>query len=204
MRVCYDVMRRQDLVFGMYDDNVTCVGFGDDHLLSVSDSAHNFNYRSLQSTMATYGLKYTDETKSTVLPEFKKLEDVTFLKRGFALEDGMFLAPLDYNVIRQQPYHFKKGADEFARVKENCECALKELSLYAPEVFDDYAKRLCSEALTCGISLIPDQDYYNQALKREWLYVDELEYLNKLLPSFNTNDTDEEEAPGCNLVEESC
>ena len=129
MRLAFELIKKEnDCESYDFDSHVTCFAFGDDHVLSVSDHCPWFNYQTIQATLGKYGLKYTDESKSDVLPKYKSIDEVTFLKRSFRYEDGIYLSPLDLDVIVQMPYWYRKGDGQLDRVEENMNNALKELS----------------------------------------------------------------------------
>lgn len=74
--------------------------YGDDNLVAFDDEiAEIITPTDVGLKLTSYGHKYTNDDKTTEL-EFKKVEDLTILKRGFAWDDELAycFAPLDHKV----------------------------------------------------------------------------------------------------------
>lgn len=118
--------------------------FGDDNVINVAPAVHSFfNPEIISREYSLFGMKYTaaDKTKST--SEFKRLQDCTFLKRGFAFDElfKVYKAPLCLHTILDTPnWTFEKvtRTDRTAAV----EVCIRELALHPKEVFEYYAPRL--------------------------------------------------------------
>ncbi|APG77413.1 hypothetical protein [Hubei picorna-like virus 45] len=58
--------------------------YGDDLLITVSDKVTKFNQKTLTASLAKFGIVFTNEMKDdSDVGEFRSLDEVTFLKRGF-------------------------------------------------------------------------------------------------------------------------
>lgn len=125
-------------------DNVSCVTYGDDNITSAVDGISTiFN----QATVATHlkqqlDMTYTPGNKTDIWVERMDLEESTFLKRGFACEDGHWLAPLCIESIISMAY-WNKGTKHLERdLKAKFESMLMELSLHPQEIWDFYAPKV--------------------------------------------------------------
>jgi hypothetical protein len=149
---------------------VILLSYGDDNLLSVADEAIEFfNYRTIQNALRSFGLEYTDENKSKVLPICKRLEDVTFLKRGFKWNGKRWLAPLDWDTVRQMTYWYRHGPNVHQRIVDNMCNSLSEATLHGKERFNEIYNvveaRLREEDMHLPSS---DFEYYSDRLRLEW------------------------------------
>jgi hypothetical protein len=121
-----------------FRDFVEIQTYGDDGVYSISDVIVPwFNQITLTQALATIGLTYTDELKSETLVPYRKLSEVTFLKRGFRYEKllGRYVAPLSLDTILEMPYWTKEGPAPQEITEDNVNTALMELSLHGEEVF---------------------------------------------------------------------
>jgi len=149
---------------------VFLVVYGDDNLISVSDEALKFfDYRTIQIALRSFGLEYTDENKSVVLPICKKLEDVTFLKRGFRWNGKRWLAPLDWDTVRQMTYWYRHGPNVCQRIIDNMCNSLSEATLHEKERFDEIF-HVVEARLREDDMYLPSSDfeYYSDRLRLEW------------------------------------
>lgn len=153
-----------------FRENVELVVYGDDNIASVSEkAAEHFNYYTLTTSMAYFGLTYTTETKEQVSSKFRSLEDVDFLKRGFSLVNGKYIAPLRWDTVRQMVNWYRKGIDEGSRQVANVECALREATLHGENEFE-LLRKACKPMLEeVGLRLPPyDFTYYSTEFQLEW------------------------------------
>ncbi|DAZ87487.1 TPA_asm: non-structural polyprotein [Strongylocentrotus intermedius associated picornavirus 1] len=117
---------------------VNMISFGDDNVLNINDLViDDFNQLTIAEGYAQIGMTYTDEGKTGELVKYRKLEDVKFLKRGFRLEDGVILAPLELDVIMEMCQWVKTDVNTVDNTLTNVETAMRELSLHPREVFDE-------------------------------------------------------------------
>lgn len=116
--------------------------FGDDLLFSADDSVSEwFNPRTYRSTLAAAGVTVTFGTNKDADPQWKRIEDCTFLKRGFRFENGFWWAPLEMDSIEKmlswyQPSKALPREEHFAVILEN---AGKEFFVHGQS---EYEKRL--------------------------------------------------------------
>jgi len=126
---------------------VTLFGNGDDNLLAISDKiVDEFNYFTIPDLMNKLGLVYTSEDKSVSTVPYKPLSKCEFLKRGFKFHKGKWIAPLNWDTIRQMPYWYRKGPDVPKRICDNVDCALREATMQGKNKFDLLFSK-CSEVL---------------------------------------------------------
>jgi len=129
-----------------FDEEVELIANGDDNLLGIcSKVIEIFNYQTIQQSLSTIGLFYTDEAKSKILPLSKTIQEVTFLKRGFRLtKQGEISAPIDLETIISLCYWYRTGENPgmYERVHENLVNAMRELSHHSPEVFECYSNKI--------------------------------------------------------------
>lgn len=91
---CIDILPGLSYLFA---DFVRLVTYGDDNLMSVSESLLGFDHTTVAGVLSSYGLTYTMADKTAESVPFLSLKDVTFLKRGFKwdAEKGLYKAPLE-------------------------------------------------------------------------------------------------------------
>jgi hypothetical protein len=155
MRVAYlDLKRKQGLPARCdYRKHVSEIIYGDDDIKSVSPTISSwFNQLTLTAALASYGLTYTDETKSGSVRPFKQLSEITFLKRYFALQnDGTYRAPMELaNVL--EITNWIRGKAKKAATLENCEMAIAELAHHPRSVYDHWGGRIQK---ACAIHDLP-------------------------------------------------
>jgi len=119
--------------------------YGDDMVAAISSSVSDlFNQITITSTLLNVGVVCTDELKSESPPKYRKLTEVSFLKRGFRYDDelGRWLAPLSILTLDELPSWTKKGPDRLIIPITNCELLVRELTLHGREVFLEYLPRV--------------------------------------------------------------
>ncbi|APG76754.1 hypothetical protein 1 [Beihai picorna-like virus 85] len=126
-----------------YTDYVSEIAYGDDDIKSVHPSIiHWFNQLTITDALSRLGLTYTDETKGEVVQPYKTLEEITFLKRYFAMQpDGLYMAPMAIENILEMT-NWVRGNDIVPSTVENCKFALQELSLHDKKTYDLHANRI--------------------------------------------------------------
>lgn len=117
------------------------VVYGDDHLFSFERTEQNswLNYGNLKRSMKALGFTYTDENKSESddIPD-RKIHEVTFLKRGFRMEDGYWFAPLDIDSIMKPVFWTRCKTD--AEWVESLKTVWMELSAHGEKVYEEYVE----------------------------------------------------------------
>lgn len=137
-------------------DHVSMVSYGDDNVINLSETvAETFNQRSVTEAYASFGMIYTDETKSggEVAP-WRSLTEVQYLKRTFRKENGVWMAPLAMDTILECCNWVRKSPDEVEALKQNVEGACRELAQYPVEVFEEKTK-LIADAFYGATSEFP-------------------------------------------------
>lgn len=121
-----------------FNKMVSHVNYGDDDVTNVSVEADWFNSITMAEAYATFGMTYTDETKSGELVKFRRLDEIQFLKRSFVWDphQARYRAPLDINTIREMPCWNKQKGDKYALTAEVLEDAVYELAQHPRAVFD--------------------------------------------------------------------
>jgi len=129
-----------------FDDHVTLFVTGDDLLMAVSNSFKElFNGVTVKDMMLEIGYVYTSSDKTSDVVKFKKLSEVSFLKRSFRYEKARnrYIACLDITSVREIPLWSKKG-DYLAVASSNVEDFLNELSLHDIDTWKKYHKQYAS------------------------------------------------------------
>jgi len=164
MRIAYMLLKREQGLPATcdYRKYVAEIIYGDDDIKSVSMEITDwFNQLTLTDALASFGLTYTDETKTGKILPFKPLEEVAFLKRKFAIQmDGTFLAPMDL-VNTLEITNWIRGKARRTATVENCEQTIMELSLHPQEVYEYWSTRIREELAAVGVNIhVPT--YYEQ------------------------------------------
>jgi hypothetical protein len=140
-----------------FHENVSMVSYGDDNVVNFSGAvAECFNQRTVTRAYATFGMIYTDEAKSEKeVAEWRNITEVSYLKRGFRFENGVWRAPLALDVILECCNWVRKCPDELEACIQNCETAFRELAHHPVDVFEKYVKMI-SDALYESTSCYPN------------------------------------------------
>jgi hypothetical protein len=123
--------------------------FGDDNISGVSDAvAEVFNQVTVAEKMFDlFGLTYTSGVKGEALRPYKKLEECTFLKRGFRTDDsnkffGGWVAPLAVGSFLYTSYYYKNARSMGKELAMKLDGTLGEMCLHHPDVWDEYASKI--------------------------------------------------------------
>jgi hypothetical protein len=125
-------------------DHISPATFGDDNITGVSDDmAEVFNQVTVAEAMKrVLHLDYTSGSKDGTLVPYKTLEESTFLKRKFYVNDdgatGGYSAPLAFDSFLFISYYTRNKRDDLELYHRNVESALGELSLHPPQVWSEY------------------------------------------------------------------
>jgi hypothetical protein len=123
-----------------FDESVTLVVYGDDHVVNASTEVlQRFNQHSLMEAFPKIGLTYTSDDKDDKEPpKYRKLSEVTFLKRSFRFEPrlGKYVAPLDLQTLQEVCYYTNKQGSREQITRDNVERTFRELALHGQEVYD--------------------------------------------------------------------
>lgn len=164
MRIAYMLLKKEQGMPAVcdYRKHVAEIIYGDDDIKSVSvDIIDWFNQLTLTNALASFGLTYTDETKTGKILPFKTLEEVAFLKRKFVVQkDGTFLAPMDLENTLEITNWIRGKASRSATI-ENCEQTIMELALHPQNVYEFWSTRIQDELSKVGLK-IPVPTYFEQ------------------------------------------
>lgn len=156
MRVAYLLLKKErglPLVCD-YSEYVKDVAYGDDDCKNIALAIISwFNQQTITRILRTIGLTYTDESKGEAEKPYKKLSEITFLKRYFVQsEDGTYMAPMEVSNILEITNWIKGGAAKLA-TRENCLQALMELGLHDKSTYDYWSKIISRECSSAGVNL---------------------------------------------------
>lgn len=136
----------EDLFGGENGGAIRCTVFGDDNVISVMPG-NDFGWFLPQEYGKAFdkllGVSYTDESKDGIAADLRSIDEVTFLKRGFAFNSliphptPVFLAPLSIETIIESVRWYRDGDQWMASWVSTIKTALMELSLHSQ---DDYLK----------------------------------------------------------------
>jgi V8-like Glu-specific endopeptidase len=164
MRIAYLILKKEQGLPAIcdYRKHVAEIIYGDDDIKSVSVEILDwFNQLTLTKALASFGLTYTDETKTGNILPWKPLEDVAFLKRKFVIQpDGTFLAPMDIESVLEIT-NWIKGKARISATIENCEQAIMELALHPQAEYEYWSNRIREELANIGHNIVVPT-YYEQ------------------------------------------
>jgi hypothetical protein len=136
--------------------------YGDDDIKSVHiEILPWFNQITITEALATFGLTYTDEMKSGAVQPWKRLDDTSFLKRKFVIQnDGTYMAPMEISNILEIT-NWIKGKAKRASTIENCTQTLMELALHPKKEYDYWSSRVREECAKVRINF-PTMTWHEQ------------------------------------------
>jgi len=116
--------------------NFEMIALGDDNVWSVSESIP-VQPSQVAEVLGKVGYTVTGADKQAV-GGFKRLEDCTFLKRGFRFDDDykIYVAPLSLTTIKSFPY-WTQSSSTIQDEIDNMNLAVRELSLHSEEVYNE-------------------------------------------------------------------
>jgi len=130
-----------------------CVANGDDSVIRVQQNdLHVFNQDTVASLMGDLGCIWTCElsdshNKGDAVSSSRSLGEVSFLKRGFRFERGMWRAPLALGTITQSLFWVKPGTN----AQDVCDNYYRELSLHPQCVWDEWVSKVHAPACLLGM-----------------------------------------------------
>lgn len=127
-----------------YWTHVTSVTYGDDNVSNVDDDlAEVFNQVTVAEHMQKqFSVTYTPGNKTGVFEKYTRLEETTFLKRGFAKIDNAWVCPLEKDSFMYTFYWCKNKKLESKIIIDVLETALEELSMHTDDMWSEYAPKL--------------------------------------------------------------
>lgn len=125
-------------------ENVSAVTYGDDNVVNVCDRLSDvFNQVSLSLAMdREFGMIYTSGKKDGTLVPYTTIDQVTFLQRGFRVEDQFVLSPLKLDSFLYTAYWSKNRLLQEQITADCMEKALEELSQHSAEEWDKFAPKI--------------------------------------------------------------
>jgi len=145
-----------------FDDNVKLYVTGDDLAMAVSDKCKpTFNGVTIQKMMEEIGYTYTSADKTSGVVPFKRLSEITFLKRSFRYEKllNRYLGCLDINSIIEIPL-WTKNKESLAIFESNLKEFFDELSLHNEKVWNQYALKYIKAVETLAPQITCDGTLY--------------------------------------------
>lgn len=137
-------------------DHVSTVTYGDDNNTNVDDSVcEEFNQQTVADALdQEFSVIYTAGNKSAGFVPYTTLEETTFLKRGFRIEDNTWVCPLEVNSFLYTHYWCKNKKLESKILPDVLESALEELSMHDSDIWNEYAPRI--EELLIEMKHVPN------------------------------------------------
>lgn len=142
--------------------------FGDDNLIAVDTDLVKYSPSDLVNSVAKLGFTLIDESKTGSIGDWKGLDEVTFLKRGFFFDRRIrqWIAPLEMDSILQS-FFWKSAKVPDVEWAESTYAHLCELALHSPEIFNKYYPKYVG-VLKTKFKFLPPSDDYN-VIRREVL-----------------------------------
>lgn len=123
-----------------FDEHVAHVNYGDDDVTNVSPVILDwFNQITMAEGYSTFGMTYTDETKSGELVRAKTLSEIQFLKRSFRWDETQqrYRAPLSLDTILEMAcWNKTKSNDQWVLTSLVLKDAVAELGQHPRDVWD--------------------------------------------------------------------
>nr|QYC92629.1 ORF1 [Rhodnius prolixus virus 2] len=154
--------RQNNLNLSMRDFREKCrlVVYGDDLILSVHDDFIKwFNCETISHYLYGFGIQLTDITKDGIFVEYRRLEDCTFLKRGFKKHPnrrGVYLAPIDPVSYQECINWCHKQTDMKAATEEVLRASCVLAFGHGPVVYNDHIDRLRKVCAKEGLEFYPE------------------------------------------------
>jgi len=159
--------------YNMWDNAYVCT-FGDDNVTSVSDEiSDQFNQVTVAETMAELGLVYTSGKKDAELVPYTTIDDITFLKRSFVIDEDVngiapnlgWIAPLAPESFLYEGYWYKNARDRDGDMVRRVEHMLGELSLHDADMWEQYGPKVIKWCLDKDLRL----QHYSRGAWREFI-----------------------------------
>lgn len=171
MRIAYYRCAAKKNVHALpFSEAVSMVSYGDDNVINFSERvAHYFDQVEVTEAYSSFGMVYTDETKTGEIVRCRKLEDVAYLKRGFRKDGPVYRAPMSLVTIMETPYWIRKCPDHDLATKMNVECSIMELAQHDRETFDRLSQQIigCYYEKTGTYPEVMSYDTYQEEWNRE-------------------------------------
>jgi len=132
-----------------FRENRSAIGFGDDEVEAVSNEiVSEYNFETKKIELEKLGMVVTPGNKSKNIMKITPFDELTFLKRKFVYQHGMWTMPLDVKSL-EAPFVWTKIQDHeldiwYELVKDR----LFEAFLHGEEYFESFRRKLerCSDS----------------------------------------------------------
>jgi len=157
-----------------FNKKVRLVAYGDDNVYSVCPSIIDwFNMNTITEVMKQFGMDYTPADKSDDDRPYKRITEVSFLKRFFRRVDTVdgkspvYMCPADLESrLEMLNWTKAKGVDSGPEEALVINDVLKELSMHGCTIYNEYAPQILKCAIEAGITGIRDEGptYYHKKI----------------------------------------
>nr|WPR16515.1 MAG: RNA-dependent RNA polymerase [Avian associated picorna-like virus 43] len=201
-RVAFISLSRDALCFGdyvklnsKYHSLVVTSFYGDDHVITVSDSISSFfNMINISSFFKKIGMDYTTNVKENIVDCFIPVRDVTYLKRKFSFVEGRWCAPLDFASLSELWNWMHDGGDSVNNFLQSITCFFQELSHYTQDIWEREYLRCRTACIVMGVH-IPVFTYQN-CRRVQFGWVGEIQSLNEAVAFDKDAQVDEKQITG--------
>lgn len=151
-------MKKSGYSLAQFPKMVDAHFYGDDSLLKVAHEAlPTYNMNVLAAHCKELGMRYTPASKDEQLVPHIPLEEVTFLKRRFVSSDGVVLAPLPLDLIRDIP-NWVRGStviEQEESLRSGFQSFCQEMSHYPQDVYEEQTTCLAKILSMAGVLVVP-------------------------------------------------
>lgn len=145
--------------FAVMKQNIKILTYGDDVCINVSsDYIDRYNTSTLNVFFKEYDIIFTDIDKSDNIINYRTLENVSFLKRGFRRHPHMknfYLAPIEEQSIRKCVNWITRKGDSKLNTLENCKQACELAFGHGPQYYNrtrEFLQHECIKRLGCSFT----------------------------------------------------
>jgi hypothetical protein len=171
MRIVWNIVMEGTEYYGcrIFRQHVNLISFGDDNVLNISDEVIDlFNQTSIAQGYASIGMVYTDESKGIDTAPYRKISEVSFLKREFRMDriSKMYLGALSIDTIMEMCNWIRGDLNGVENINANIETAFMELSLHSQTIFNDKSSQIlaaCRKHLEIQPQFSSYQEYRNSS-----------------------------------------
>uniref|UniRef100_A0AAT9JAD5 Polyprotein n=1 Tax=Cryptotermes secundus iflavirus 1 TaxID=3032214 RepID=A0AAT9JAD5_9VIRU len=129
-----------------FREHVALFCYGDDVIMSVSDVAFSFFHGiAIIKWFEKFNIVVTSQKKDGIMCKGMRIEEATFLKRGFMKHEkrsGEWLAPLDLNSVRETAFWIHKGNEALFGTQVNIEQSIRLAFGHGEKFFYLWQKKL--------------------------------------------------------------
>lgn len=111
--------------------------YGDDDLICVNACVGKFTFYEHQRTMSLLGIKYTTAQKTEIKKDYFAVTEITFLKRAFVLQNGIYLPRMPLEVIYEIPRWSESDETRMDDQMNRFNASLLEASNYSYQVYSE-------------------------------------------------------------------